>query len=89
MNRVGSFWWKTVLGKTQFVFHGRDTIAGHDEFGGFVLFQADEQPSAEPGVDLVDPMQIDEGGTVNADELFGVELLLQFRDGRLDDKGMG
>ncbi len=43
----------------------------------------------EPGLDLLDPVQVDDGGTVDAGEPFRVELLLQVPHRLADQVSVG
>jgi len=63
------------------VFHGSHSIAGDSQLCvGWVLEDQDHL-AAEPRVDFVNPISVDECGAMNTQELLGVEASLKFDDG--------
>jgi hypothetical protein len=67
------------------LFDGFVLIAAETKFGA--VFHDDEVAAAEPGLDLLDEIDVDDGGAVDAEELRGVELLFKALEGFADLEG--
>ena len=59
-------------------------VAGYGEVGGFFVFEADVEAASGEGGDFANPCEVDDGGAMDAGELFRVEFPFQFRDGVVD-----
>ena len=76
-------------------FQSADAIAGNGNLRSLGVFEGDDDLAGEPGVDLVDPFDVDECGAVDAEEAGRVEAALEFGDGLIDpvpaagDDGVG
>src|ERR1700743_1217569 len=76
---------------------GLGAEAAGELFDGVVLVAAegklaavlhdDEVAAAEPGLDLLHEIDVDDGGAVDADEFFGVELVFEALQGLADFEG--
>jgi len=67
------------------LFDGVVLVAAEAEFAA--VFHDDEVAAAEPGLDLLHEIDVDDGGAVDADEFFGVEFLLEALQGLADFEG--
>ena len=66
---------------TEAFFHAADTVAGDRELGVLRVLEREDDSASEPRVDLVNPVGVDESGSVYAQKLGGVETAFQLDDG--------
>ncbi len=48
------------------------------------VFEREDDLAGEPGIDLVNPLDIDQGGAVDAEEFCGIETALEVDDGLIN-----
>ena len=62
-------------------FEGADAVAGYGELGALGVFEEEYDFAGEPGVDFLDPVNVDEGGAMDADKAGGIEAAFKLGNG--------
>ena len=63
------------------VFEGPDAVAGYGELRVLSVFECEDDFAGEPGIDFVNPVDIDQCRAVDAEEFRGIETVLEIGDG--------
>ena len=66
---------------SQVGFQGADAVAGYWELGALGVFEEEDDFAGEPGVDFLDPVNVDEGGAMDADKAGGIEAAFKLGNG--------
>ena len=85
MRGVGGRWSGSAVETAREFFDGVVLVAAEAQFAA--VFHDDEVAAAEPGLDLLHEIDVDDGGAVDAEEPCGIELLFEALESLADFEG--